>query len=213
MNRVINWLSSIRLGKVITLFLSAVLLFVSTACGTTGVLAKTSDQVRQEVPKGAVTSPYEGGMNQYSDTDPRRDTSKAEAKAKALVDRSEANIKQKSVDSTEQYVQNYKEGTPLGKRIQNIGEDVGGSTKELTKGLNKGTQKGVDNLKDNTQNAVEGTKQAADKAPDAVKSKVHSDVKNTKESLDKAGDIGKQATDKAQGGIKGAIKEALDAID
>lgn len=191
MNKVISWLKNLQLGKVITVFLSAVLLFVSTACGTTGVMAKTADQVREEVPKGAVTSPYEGGMNQYSDTDPRKNTSKADAKAKALRDRVETNINEKGIDSPEQYARNYKSGTPLGERVQNIGEDVSESTKELTKGVTKGTQKGTKNLKENTQDAVEGAQQSADKVPDAVKSKVSSDIKNTKETLGKASELAK----------------------
>lgn len=181
MKKIINWAKNIRLSKVLTVFLSGLLLFVSTACGSSNVLAKTADQVREEVPSGAVTSPYEGGMNQYSEVDPRKNTTRTDAKAKALVDRSEANIRTKGVDSAEDYAENYREGTSLGERVRRIGEDVGTSTKELTEGVTKGTQKGVQNVKANTQDAVED-------APSAVKAKVKSDINNTKEAVGKAAD-------------------------
>jgi hypothetical protein len=193
MNQVIDWLKSIRLGKVITIFLSGLFLLVSTACSNTpGAVASTStgSQDRQEVPSGlqdvgvrqgknlrpevpeeAVTSSYKkGSMNEYADTDPRMNTSKADAKAKALV------------DNADQYRQNYRTGTPLGERVQRIGDDVNSSTKELTEGVSKAADRGVENLKKNTQNALGGANEAAD----GVKSKVKSDIKTTQRGLDKA---------------------------
>ena len=205
MNKVINWLKSIRPGKVIAVFLSSLLLFVSTACNNTPkVLANTGgpgNNTRQEVPSGlqdvgagsgkdarpevpseVKSNPYEKNtMNEYSEVDPRTDTSRADAKAKALVDNAERNINTKGIDSTEQYVENYRSGTPLGERVRRIGEDVSNSAKEVTEGVSKGTQKGLENVKGNTQDA-------ADKAPSAVKSKVSSDIKNTKRGLEKAAD-------------------------
>lgn len=168
MNRVISWVKSIRLSQIITVFLSSILLFVSSACNSTGVLAKTADQVREEVPKGALTSPYKGGMNDYSDVDPRQDTSRAEAKAKELIDNAEGNI-QKSANNFDQYSRNYQSGTPLGERVRRLGEDAKSSADEVTEGVAKGTQRGIENLKDNAQNTAEGTKRTAENVKENTK--------------------------------------------
>jgi hypothetical protein len=164
MKKLIAFLKGIRLGQVLPIFLAGLLLLVSTACSNGGPLARganqatgrTSDQIRPEVPRVDLNSKYQGGMNDYSDVDPKfQDTSGAEAKAKALRDRVERNITTKSVDSPEQYAENYRQGTPLGQRVKNLTDDISGSTKEAQKGVAKGTQRGSENLKQNTQNASE----------------------------------------------------------
>lgn len=160
MKKVITWLKSIRVDRILTVFLAGVLLFVSTACGSTKVLAKTADEVRQEVPSRAITNTYKGGMNDYSDVDPRRDTSEAKAKAKALIDNAQSNIDEKSVDSPEQYAKNYRSGTPLGERVRRLGEDIGESAEEVAEGASKGVQKGVQNIKENAQNTPGYVKRA-----------------------------------------------------
>ena len=160
MKKVITWLKSIRVDRILTVFLAGVLLFVSTACGSTKVLAKTADEVRQEVPSRAITNTYKGGMNDYSDVDPRRDTSEAKAKAKALIDNAQSNIDEKSVDSPEQYAKNYRSGTPLGERVRRLGEDIGESAEEVAEGASKGVQKGVQNIKENAQKAPDYVKRA-----------------------------------------------------
>jgi hypothetical protein len=99
-------------------------------------------------------------MNDYEDVDPRRDTSEAKAKAKALIDNAQRNINEKSVDSREQYVENYRSGTPLGERVKRLGEDIGESAEELAEGASKGTQKGVQNIKENAQKAPDYVKKA-----------------------------------------------------
>lgn len=160
MKKVINWLKSIRVDRILTVFLAGVLLLVSTACGSTKVLAKTSDEVRQEVPSRATTNTYKGGMNNYEDVDARRDTSEAKAKAKGLIENAQQNIDEKSVDSREQYVENYRTGTPLGERVRRIGEDIGESAEEVAEGASKGVQKGVQNIKENAQQAPDYVKKA-----------------------------------------------------
>jgi len=160
MKKLATWLKSIRLDRILTVFLAGILLFVSTACGSTKVLAKTADNVREEVPERAVTNTYKGGMNDYNDVDPRRDTSEAKAKAKSLIENAQRNINEKSVDSREQYVENYRSGTPLGERVRRIGEDIGESAEEVAEGASKGVQKGVQNIKENAQQAPDYVKKA-----------------------------------------------------
>jgi DNA-directed RNA polymerase subunit K/omega len=177
-------------------------MLVSTACGGSKVLAKNADDVRQEVPKGAVTSEYKGGMNDYSDVDPRQNTSEAKAKAKALVDNAQKNIDEKSVDSVDQYVENYRSGTPLGERVKRIGENVGKAAGDVKEDVAKSSQENFETVKD----AAKSAKQVADKAPDAVESKVKSDIKTTQRALDNAADTAGNIGEK----IKGAVKDAAD---
>jgi DNA-directed RNA polymerase subunit K/omega len=202
MNKVMNWLKSIRLDRILTVFFVGLLMLVSTACGGSKVLAKNADDVRQEVPKGAVTSEYKGGMNDYSDVDPRQDTSEAKAKAKALVDNAQKNIDEKSVDSVDQYVENYQSGTPLGERVKRIGENVGKAAGDVKEDVAKSSQENFETVKD----AAKSAKQVADKAPDAVESKVKSDIKTTQRALDNAADTAGNIGEK----IKGAVKDAAD---
>lgn len=165
MKRVIAWLKSIQLVKVLTVFMASILLVFGTACSNK-VLAKTADEIRPEVPENAVTNTYKGGMNDYMDVDPRRDTSAAEAKAKGLVDNAQKNLG-KRADDPGQYAENYRSGTPLGERIKNIGEDVAESAEELGKGVTKGTQKGLENIKENAQGAPQYVKKTGQKTADA----------------------------------------------
>lgn len=207
MNKVIDWLKSIRLDRILTIFLVGVLVFVSTACSG-GASAKTADEIREEVPGSALTSPYKGGMNDYSDVDPRINPAEANAKAKALVDNAQKNIDEKSVDSTEQYVENYRSGTPLGERVKRIGENVTDSATQVTKDVSKGTQENLRNAKATTQDVGKRSKQAADETTDAAQSKVKEDVKNTKRAISKATDTGEDIGDK----IQQAAQDASDAV-
>jgi hypothetical protein len=207
MNKVIAWLKSIGLDRILTVFMAGILLLVSTACSG-GASAKTADEIRQEVPGSAVTNEYKGGMNDYSDVDPRFNGKEAQSKAKGLVDNARKNIEEKSVDSTEQYVENYRSGTPLGERVKRIGEDVGKAAENVKGDVSKGTQENIENTKDVAKDAAKNTKQTANKTSDAVESKVKSDIKTTQRAVDKAADSGENLGDK----IKQAAQDAADAV-
>ncbi len=183
MKKLMSFIKKISLGQILSMLLVSLLVISSTACSNTGTYArtsdqprtnfgKTSDQIRPEIPQGATTSKYQGGMNDYSDVDPRMDTSRPETKAKTLGERAERNITQKSVDSPEQFAKNYRQGTPLNERVQKLAEDVKSSVQETQEGLSKGTQRGLENLKSNTQNAAEDissqTQQTAQDASNAL---------------------------------------------
>jgi gas vesicle protein len=213
MNKVIARLKSIRLDRILTAFLVGLMLLANTACSggasaKTVDSAKTADQIRQEVPSGAVTNQYKGGMNDYSDVDPRKATTEADAKAKGLVDNARRNINQKSIDSPEQYVENYRSGTPLGERTRRIGEDVGKAADNVTGEAAKGTRENVENIKAVSKDAAKSTKRTVDKTSDTVESKVKSDVRSTQRAVDKAADNTENLGDK----IKQAAQDAADAV-
>jgi hypothetical protein len=203
MNRLISWVKSIRWDRILTACLVGLLMVVSTACSgnasaKTPDLAPTADQIRPEVPSGAVTNRYEGGMNDYSDVDPRKSTSEANSKAKGLIDNAQRNINEKGIDSPEQYVENYRSGAPLGERVKKIGENVGKAAEDVGQQASKGARENASNVKEAAQSSAQNTKQAANEAAQGAKSAAEGAKAKVSRDIDRA---------------QGAVSKAADAID
>lgn len=182
MKRVIAWLKNIHPAKVLTAFVASALLLLTQACNNPSIAGQPPQPRGQSpnVERYDPTKSYDlntpsGGMNNFNDVDYRSESEQraAEVKSKALRDNAQRNINEKGIDSVDQYVDNYRQGTPFGQRVKNLGEDIGSSAKELGEGVAKGTKRGVENLKDNTQNAAEGVgrnaQRAGENAADTVK--------------------------------------------
>ncbi len=195
MKRVITGLKNIRFLKVLTVFFAGIFLFMTQACAGPGVAAQPPQSgsqapnvKRYDPTKDYPLSSPTGGINNFSDVDPRaKDEKAANDRAEALVKNAQRNIEQKGIDSREQYVRNYQQGTPVGERVKKLGEDVSSSADEVREGVVKGTQRGFENLKENTQNAAkdltknvqrvtddagENVQRVAEDAGDAVKKTV-----------------------------------------
>ncbi|MCW5313261.1 hypothetical protein GTQ43_05395 [Nostoc sp. KVJ3] len=178
MKKAMTWLKNIRPLRILTVFLAGMFLFMAQACGAPGVAAQppqpgsqAPNVKRYDPTKDYPLSSPTGGINNFSDVDPRaKDEKAANSKAEALVKNAQRNIEQKGIDSREQYGRNFQQGTSLGERVKNLGEDIGSSTNEVREGFVKGTQRGFETLKDNTQNAAEDlTKNIQRGAEDAGK--------------------------------------------
>ncbi|MBN3875869.1 MULTISPECIES: hypothetical protein [unclassified Nostoc] len=196
MKKAMTWLKNIRPLKVLTVFLAGIFLFLTQACGAPGIATQppqpgtqAPNTQRYDSTKDYPLNSPAGGMNNFSDVDPRaRDEKGANDRADALAKNAQRNIDQKSVDSAGQYGENYKQGTPLGERVKNLGEDIGSSAEEVRKGVVKGTQRGIENLKGNTQNAAEDvTTNVQRGAEDAGR--------NVRRTADDAGNAVKKAVD------------------
>ncbi|MEH1841752.1 MAG: hypothetical protein V7L20_24150 [Nostoc sp.] len=198
MKKAMNWLKSIRPLKVLTVFFAGIFLFMTQACGAPGVATQPPQpekqqssytQQRYDPTKDYPLSSPAGGINNFSDVDPRAtDEKAANDKADAMARNAEKRIDEKGVESPGEYVRNFKEGTPLGQRGKNLGEDIGSSVEEVRKGLVKGTQRGIENIKGNTQNAAEDvTKNVQRGAEDAGK--------NVQRTAEDAGNAVKRAVD------------------
>ncbi len=198
MNKLVSIFKSIRLRQVLTVFLAGVLLVITTAC---------AGNAQAKAPQGSTTGnpgsnpvgqnqPYEGGMNNFSDTAPGQAAKGTAAKTKALVDRAERDINTKGIDSVDQYVDNFRSGAPLGERTQKLTDDVKEGAKNAAsdvKGLGdrvsnsasqagdsavRGAKNAAENIKDNTGDAAKRTsfgiknsvKNAAQATEDAAKS-------------------------------------------
>jgi flagellar biosynthesis/type III secretory pathway protein FliH len=173
MKRAIAWLKNSRPLKILIVFLAGTLLVLTQACNRPGIAAQPPqpasqppNAARYDPTKDYPLSTYEGGMNNFSDVDPRAKAAEkaAETKAKILIETAERNIQEKGIDSREQYVKNYQQGTPFGERVNNLGEDVRSSAAELQQGVAEGTQRGIENLQQNTRNAAEGLTQKVQRA-------------------------------------------------
>lgn len=195
MNRVIDWLKSLRPLKVLTVFLAGMFLVLAQACNRPGIAAQPPQPSSQ--PPNAeqydptksydVSAPYEGGMNNFSDVDPRAKAAEKAAKARAeeLRENAQRNVEEKGIDSTEQYIRNYQEGTPFGERVRNLGEDVGGSAEEVREGVTQGTRRGVENLQENTQNAVKGLTKSIQRGTEDTKTNVQRTAEDAADAVNR----------------------------
>ncbi|MBD2315197.1 hypothetical protein H6G20_26375 [Desertifilum sp. FACHB-1129] len=178
-----RWLKKINLRQVLTVFLAGVLLVISTACSN-NALARTADQVEDEVPSSALTNKFEGGMNNYRDTDPRRDTKGADAKAEGLVRNSQRNL-DKSVDGPGEYVQNVKEGASL-EGPKKAGESLSEAASNTAEDFAEGTERGFKNLQKNASRAVDGIGDTVGDAADNASDTVERSADNVKKAAQKA---------------------------
>jgi hypothetical protein len=160
-------------------FFAVILLVTTTACSGENSTAKVNPLTNSNNPApGKVTelykpiAPAEGGMNNYSDVDPRMDTSAAKAKAERLIDKTDKLQR----DGTNPFKQLGKQLNQKGlpERIEDTAKQVNRSAQETADDVAKGTKRGYSNLKENTNNftedvktSIENTKQkAVDRADD-----------------------------------------------
>ena len=160
MKKIFSALRKIQIKQILTAFVLGALLFVTQACNS--VDAKSPD------------SGYKGGMNGYSDVDPRSKDAEAAAntKAKGLKDNAEVN----EIDQTGSLGGNTrrtldKKGENLKDLGKNAKEDAGYAAEkaqEKAGNFAEGTKRGIENIKDNTSDAFGRlTNNAGDVAEDA----------------------------------------------
>ncbi|EGK83730.1 hypothetical protein D0A34_24265 [Microcoleus vaginatus PCC 9802] len=189
MKRLTAFVKKIRAVQILTVFLAGILVLVSTACsrpdvtaGKTDVTAgqsdprigKTADQIREEVPSGAVTSEFKGGMNDYSDVDPRnRKLTTEEAKAQLLKEEAQHRIETKSSSNVGENVRRVADDAP--EKLTKVGEKVKDDARTAqSKADNFGdkTKQGLSNLKENTREGLQGAKDIVKEATQGAKERV-----------------------------------------
>jgi flagellar hook-basal body complex protein FliE len=231
MNRLISAFKRTNLFRVVTVFLAGVLVFFTTACSG-GAQAKAMDQnPRPEVPGGAVTSPYQGGMNDFSDVDPRADVSGANKKAEALINRAEHNIDQATGNPAKVIKRAVGDAPEAGKNLGQRADDIGNKAKDSAEDFAQGTKRGIENIKGNTQNAAneapktfdqakrnagntaEDTANAVDKIKDTFQGAVQGITGNAKNSVDKASTSLKTGAEQAVENSKQAFGNNPERID
>lgn len=197
MKKIASFIKAIRLKQIAIVFFAGVMLLLNTACSNAAQAKMPKTQMDDGPHPVGQTQPYEGGMNNFSDTPPGQIPTD---KAKALVDNAKRNIT--SDDPTKAEPRNaelYKNpgyavertkdtlGNAVNSRANNAKEEAkkvgdrisasGERAVEKTKELGERIQKGAGNVADNVGNSVVGAgedtkfkaKEARKSLGDAVK--------------------------------------------
>jgi hypothetical protein len=177
MSKVIAWLKNIRPIKILTVLCMGVLLIVTQACGSvTAGEPKAGANSEIAVPKGdKVLNSYEGGMNNFSDTDPRSKEVKPEAEA--LKQNAEQNL----IDKPSSLDENT-----LGNNLQQSAEDAKDKIGNTAEDFAKGVERGIENIKDNTQDAAEDLTINAQRAADDAKTNVQRTAQDAGDAINRA---------------------------
>lgn len=142
-------------------------------------------------PEGQITELYKviqpevGGMNTYSDVDPRQNTSKTDAKAKALIQKA-SHPEAKKYDGPLDAVKQELADEPIAERVQKFSKNVGKSTQKTADGLSKEAQKGLNNLSEGSQDLREKTQSATKELSRNVQKTAQNtgnSVKNTAQNI------------------------------
>ena len=201
MSKISSFLKDFQLNRFFIIAMVSFLMLFSTACSR----ASATDAATMEDTSGSAPNPpgqvqpYKGGMNNFDDVDANRlDKTSVDAKAKALKDQVERNINQKGIDSPEQYVKNFRSGTPLNERIGNIGDDLGQSAADVKENLQQFGERGSKNLERNVKGVPEQASRTVDQAKQNAKAAGEDIARGVKEPVDKAGKALNRAGDAAQ---------------
>ena len=152
------------LYRAVLSLLAIALLITTTACNGSEVAAKKN---LENPPPGKITSLYKpitpevGGMNNYSDVDPRVDTSKADAKADRLINKAKG-LERKDTNPLQQIKQEF-DRKGIKQRVGDTADSVRESAEETADGISKGTRKGIANVKENAKSFKDDVESAAKK--------------------------------------------------
>ncbi|MCX7595651.1 MAG: hypothetical protein N2235_18215, partial [Fischerella sp.] len=159
MNTVIAWIKKIRLKQILTVFVAGILLFFTQACNRPTVAGQppqpsTRPNAEVYVPKGEnATNRYEGGMNNFSDVDPR--SKDAKARAEFLKENAAQNQAERATNNpAEAFRRVTSERDDLGRNVQQKAEDLENKAENTAEDFAKGTKRGFENIQDNTQDTV-----------------------------------------------------------
>ncbi|WP_310488853.1 hypothetical protein [Chamaesiphon sp. VAR_69_metabat_338] len=168
-------------------FFAVILLVTTTACNGTNSSPNSTAKVdpltnSNNPPPGKVTElydrvqPAEGGMNNYSDVDPRMDKSEAKAKADRLIDKTDK--LQRDVTNPFKQLGKQLDEKGLPERIEDTSKQVTRSAKETADDVAKGTKRGYGNLKENTKTFKEDVKSSLENTQRRAEDRAN-DLKDT----------------------------------
>lgn len=177
------------LSKVAISFFAALLLFSTTACGGSNATTDIARKNLDNPPAGKITelykpiAPFEGGMNNYSDVDPRVDTSKTDAKAERLIEKAK-NLQKQDTNPFKQ-IQKEFDRKGVQERAGDLSKDLSRSAQETADGLAKGTQKGFSNVQKNAESFKEDVGSTLDDLGQNARNKAVDLKKNAQKTADR----------------------------
>ena len=179
-NRAFSALGFRSISRTIFSLLAVGLLVTTTACN--GAPTNAIDPTQTTNPRpGKITELYKpiappaGGMNNYSDVDPRQNTAGSEAKAKQLIDKTE-NLSKGGTNPFKQLGKQLDEKS-IPERVGESAEKINRSAQETADDVAKGTRKGYQNVKENTKSFKDDVEGAIDDLGDKARAKTN-DLKN-----------------------------------
>jgi hypothetical protein len=192
MNKIIQSIESIKLNRILVVFFAGVLLFVSTACGssnstdiadrTPSTNVKTLD-TDKDYDYYDANQPKQGGMNKYYD-DPRYESSKLKAKSEELVDRAKANVS-KSPEFPGGYAEEVSEGAS--RSYDRLKNDVPKKIDEIKENASEGIQNRFETTKKNLDRASQDVSRAAENISDSAEDSARATRRVMEDGLDKIG--------------------------
>lgn len=176
-------------AQILTVFMAAGLLLTTTACNPPAPEVSGTGTYESRPGQTEIYAPIQekqGGMNEYSDTDPRRATAPVERKADALIDKSKRNVRQ--ARDLEGFKESYQEGRPVGERARNLTENVTEAAEDVGEDVAEGTQRGIRNIKRNVQNATRTTQESAERAAENVQDTARETAKDVQHAAEDTAD-------------------------
>jgi hypothetical protein len=208
MSKVFSFLKQIRLARVVIALFAGAVLFLNTACSPDSPRVSGegsyNERVSQETELYDPIQEPQGGMNNYADTDPRRNTKATEAKARTLSREAERNIQK--VQNPQEFVEDYRSGTPFGERVRNITEGVGEAAENVGEDLTKGSRQGAAKIRDaseeigrnvnnNVSDSVDSTRRNARQAAEGASNFAQDRARDTAKAAERATDRAVDALD------------------
>ncbi|BAU12628.1 hypothetical protein LEP3755_31590 [Leptolyngbya sp. NIES-3755] len=194
MSKLASFIKSLRLKQIAIAFFAGVMLLLNTACSN-AAQAKMPPQADDGGPHPVgQTQPYEGGMNNFSDTPPGQIPSN---KAKALVDNAERNIT--SDDPTKAEPRNAKLYKNPGYAAERTKDTIGNAVTSRANNVKEEAQKVGDRLSNTGDRAAEKTKELGQRLG-----------KGAEDVADSVGNSVVGAGTETRNQTKKAVKDAID---
>jgi hypothetical protein len=122
MKRINTWLQNLQPLKIFSIFLALTFLFLAQAFNRSSIAGETPQPPAKppnvkiyDPTKDYPISPYQAGMNNFSDVDDReREAEKTgRYRENEVIENYQRNQENKGINSTDQYIRNYREETPF----------------------------------------------------------------------------------------------------
>jgi len=154
------------------------------AASRSGTAGTYNDRVDQQTELYGQTQKPQGGMNNFSDVDPRAKIKSTERKATNLMQKAQSNGNR--VNNPEEFADTYRKGAPISDRTENILDRVTDSAQNTASDVAKGAQRGLENLKGNIDTAKEGFSEGSQAATSARQSLPEQITQGTQGGVNKA---------------------------
>lgn len=207
MSNLINYLQQFRLTRIVLSVLVGGILLLGTACNPSSPnVSGTGSYQEGRKPQTELyrtIQPDEGGMNRYSDTDPRSNTSGVSNKAKQMIKNSERNLSK--VQNSEELADEIKTARPFKEGGKDVTERISDTVEGLKQDISEGTQRGMKNLQRNSSQAAQGVQETLDDARQNTSEAVRDTARGTKQTVNQA----KGSLDNARQDVKNQVSKTI----